>query len=491
MKATILFISIFFILAGNIKAARPSQQPTGFAVKSTSCRSVKLSWKNGNGRGRIIIGREGSPVTYTPVDGTIYKSSNAFGMSASYNSDNFIVYNDTVPDSAIIANLKMGKTYYFTIYEHDNGGTNILYNTTSPPSVNSTTLSVSIRLSVTANDSCFSSNKYTFSYTSTSNVPGISSFLWDFGDGSTSANNPATHSFTNAGYFLTTIKATTGINNCNISAHKIINVYRDKNVSVVFPDSVQCFTTNIFKGYVGLIPNTLYTNYRLYWDFGDSTYSIDTNIIKSYKKSGLYNVKLSVRTFSANGDSLGCNETKKIRLRVLENRLLKINIPLRQHVITNNLFVFENNDSSLTSPLWDFNDGITEEKWRTKHTFSDTGLYIVKHSVYDADNKCYDKDTFQIKVNPDPSSGLKSLQYPPVKIYPNPASGILTVNTAEMLVKNICITDINGKNIKIIIPDKQQTIFEINLSEISSGIYILKIQTERGNPLSHLLNIQH
>ncbi|MES2616783.1 MAG: PKD domain-containing protein [Bacteroidota bacterium] len=491
MKALILLFAFFLLFIGDAMAVRPTQQPTNFTITNTTCKTLVLKWLNGNGKGRIIIAREGGPTTYTPVDGTIYKSNIAFGMSTAYNTDNFIIYNDTAVDSVSVATLKMGKTYYFTIYEHDNAGSNILYNTTNPPSVSNTTFLVTLKPTVIAVDSCLSSNSYAFNYTASSTAPSTT-YQWNFGDDNTSNSNPAIHSFAASGYYMATLKATSSINDCGISAQRIVYVYQDKNASLTFPDTVGCFTTNLFTGYANLFPNNLNCTYRLLWDFGDSTFSNDTAVKKIYEKSGLYNVILHINSFSYKGDSLGCDEKLTAKFRVLNNHLSNINIPDRQQTLTDNLFIFENNDSSLTEPLWEFGDFMYANTWQTTHSYLEPGNYIVKHSVFDATHECFDRDTFHIAVLEDPSTTIKKkILSADFKLFPNPANQLLTVqSTQNNQLQTLRILDINGRVIKEILCDNKTSELQLNTGDITTGVYLLEIQTESGSS-RQLFQIYH
>jgi hypothetical protein len=64
-------------------------------------------------------------------------------------------------------------------------------------------------------------------------------------------------------------------------------------------------------------------------------------------------------------------------------------------------------------------------------------------------------------------------------IYPNPTTGIINLTVCEALVsvKNIEITDITGKTIKNF-PIDSFSNFQINISHLQNGVYLLKVETE-------------
>lgn len=65
-------------------------------------------------------------------------------------------------------------------------------------------------------------------------------------------------------------------------------------------------------------------------------------------------------------------------------------------------------------------------------------------------------------------------------IYPNPADAILNISNADFDIKQIGITDINGRAIKTIVQSipSQQT--NIDVSDLSAGVYFLVINTTEG-----------
>ncbi|WP_395061583.1 T9SS type A sorting domain-containing protein [Flavobacterium sp.] len=65
-------------------------------------------------------------------------------------------------------------------------------------------------------------------------------------------------------------------------------------------------------------------------------------------------------------------------------------------------------------------------------------------------------------------------------VYPNPTSGIVTVSSNDIAINNIQITDINGRTVKNINANGVNE-SQINISELSQGIYLMKIVSEQGS----------
>ena len=63
-----------------------------------------------------------------------------------------------------------------------------------------------------------------------------------------------------------------------------------------------------------------------------------------------------------------------------------------------------------------------------------------------------------------------------IALYPNPSNSMLFLNSNEIAISKITILTLRGQSIKILSTD-----FEfINISDLASGIYILKVETEMG-----------
>jgi hypothetical protein len=67
-----------------------------------------------------------------------------------------------------------------------------------------------------------------------------------------------------------------------------------------------------------------------------------------------------------------------------------------------------------------------------------------------------------------------------LKIYPNPTTGELRISSSEFRVDNIEIFDVYGKkqNAECRVENEE---WKINISNLSGGIYFLKIETEKGD----------
>ena len=89
-----------------------------------------FQWNNGNGSNRLVVMKQGSPVTFTPVNGTTYAANAAFGTGTDVGSGQYVVYNGTQNLTAI-TNLQPGTTYHIAVFEFNGTGANTRYLTSS------------------------------------------------------------------------------------------------------------------------------------------------------------------------------------------------------------------------------------------------------------------------------------------------------------------------------------------------------------------------
>ncbi|MFN5417122.1 MAG: T9SS type A sorting domain-containing protein [Flavobacteriia bacterium] len=87
--------------------------------------------------------------------------------------------------------------------------------------------------------------------------------------------------------------------------------------------------------------------------------------------------------------------------------------------------------------------------------------FFLQHSL---DPNLLGNDEFEIENN--------------IAVYPNPSSGIITLNFVKTTSGQISINDLSGKNIKSLTVKNQKEI-EIDLSDLTSGIYFVNIENKQ------------
>ena len=75
-------------------------------------------------------------------------------------------------------------------------------------------------------------------------------------------------------------------------------------------------------------------------------------------------------------------------------------------------------------------------------------------------------------------SDLKNIQNSIIEIFPNPTHGLFTINTNQLTISDISITNITGKSIMYIEPKNDENLIQINITNQPAGLYFIKIQTK-------------
>jgi hypothetical protein len=114
----------YYLTTGAISGSYTTLGPPTTGVQNITFSNVTgssltLSWTNGDGGNRLVLGREGAAVDYTPSDLEYFSSSSTNFMSAtSIGSDNKVLYRGP-GNSVTITNLNPGVTYHFTVFEYN------------------------------------------------------------------------------------------------------------------------------------------------------------------------------------------------------------------------------------------------------------------------------------------------------------------------------------------------------------------------------------
>lgn len=114
----------------------PTIPTSNFFANNIIGNSMQLTWTRGNGAGRLIIAKAGSPVDVTPSDLSSPFASSVFGSGTDYGGGNFVVYRGT-SDNFTLTNLEPGITYHLASFEYN--GTSGLVFLTNPVGIASFT----------------------------------------------------------------------------------------------------------------------------------------------------------------------------------------------------------------------------------------------------------------------------------------------------------------------------------------------------------------
>lgn len=229
-----------------------------------------------------------------------------------------------------------------------------------------------------------------FTDQSVPNVGSIVSWLWDFGDGTTSTQQNPVKTYNTVGFYTVslTVRSSTGCQS-NVSIGNYIRVVSGVSADFSFTPPATCaapFLVNFTDLTSG--PGTI--TYQ--WDFGNSTASTQKNPIATYSAPGTYTVQLTSTS------EFGCSGTTQKTLTI-PNTTTSFNMP--DSVCLNSLINFQNNSTPTpVSSVWDFGNGKGSTKLSDTTRYTSPGNYSVKlRNTY---TNCVDSSIRTIVVRPDP-----------------------------------------------------------------------------------------
>ena len=219
-----------------------------------------------------------------------------------------------------------------------------------------------------------------------------SSYLWDFGDGSTSIQQNPVHSYTVSGTYTVSLTCvmpsgctTTAIYPTNIIVDAPVANFMSPTLTVCAPSLVNF--TNLSTGSTSWI-----------WNFGDGSMPVAAeNAGHIYNTPGIYTISLV-----AISDS-GCSDTlTMVDYIAVPGTITNFSISAMD-ACQNSQIQFTDLSVNAAYWFWNFGDGFTDTIQNPLHLYADTGSYTVTLITYD-------------------SSGCTSFySYPgPVSIHANP-----------------------------------------------------------------------
>jgi endonuclease I len=127
--------------------AIPTVQSSLLNVSNTGTGSTTIGWTAGNGSSHLLVIRQGSAITGSPVAGTTYTANSVFGLGSLLNSGEYVIYNGS-GNSVTVTGLTAGTTYYLSLFEYNCTTGNELY---LVPGISSSFTTYALNTGTTAN----------------------------------------------------------------------------------------------------------------------------------------------------------------------------------------------------------------------------------------------------------------------------------------------------------------------------------------------------
>ena len=215
------------------------------------------------------------------------------------------------------------------------------------------------------------------------NSQGAKSYLWNFGDRSSSVTAIPKHLYARNGNYLVSLVAISD-KGCLDTLEKQVKVHSLPKAS--FSAGTTCFLdTTKFTN-----TSTNATGYT--WDLGDGSSSILSEPFRVYGKSGSFNVSLIASS------SNGCKDT--VFNTVTVNAPPKISFTVTD-TCKGMAVSTTNTTSGASSYSWNYGDGNGSTVASPSHTYTSSGLYKVK-LVATSSNGCKDSATSSVNIYPLP-----------------------------------------------------------------------------------------
>jgi len=213
----------------------------------------------------------------------------------------------------------------------------------------------------------------------------ITSYQWNFGDGSTSTLPNPTHTYADTGRFDVTLIIVNALGCTDtLVRSNYIFVYTppvadfDRTPAIICPGDFEF--TNFSTGAT-----------EWFWDFGDETFDVVEHPIHNYQDTGFFSITL----IALNN---GCADT------IVAENMIYVSPPIARtdvdfNCATPNTFTFTNNSIGDDTFSWNFGDGSGNAVDNSvTHVFAGPGTYFVDLTVTNNMSGCADTDRDTIYV---------------------------------------------------------------------------------------------
>ena len=214
------------------------------------------------------------------------------------------------------------------------------------------------------------------------------SWLWDFGDGTTSRLQNPSHTYTISGTHVVRLVSKNNFGSCW------------NTTEIVVSPLTASFTSNLTTGLVPLTVQFTDTSTdrptSWSWDFGDGATSSLQNPAHTYTKPGTYQITLNV----TNGYD-GQVPAAPVQVTVYSlPATMFIAAPV--HGVAGTAVLFTDTSTGAPAPsawYWDFGDGYTSTYQNPSHQYAAAGVYTISHSATNTQGTAWQNKTAYISIS--------------------------------------------------------------------------------------------
>ncbi|MEL6851747.1 MAG: PKD domain-containing protein [Bacteroidota bacterium] len=228
----------------------------------------------------------------------------------------------------------------------------------------------------------------------------VVSWLWDFGDGSTSNLRSPSKIYTTAAQFDVQLIVTNSVGCRDTLLQEDFIEILGPNGSFTFTPLSGCQPLDVNFTVDSPNPNWTYG-----WDFGDGTGANGTNVVHTYVTDTLANPILLVE--DQNGCIVPVTANNDIWIQPLPNPNFTVDYTDLCLGQTANFSNTSTSERSIADYFWDFGDGNSSTAINPSHTYADTGTYVVSLRATTIDG-CVDTSSTPviIRVTTPPSAAF-------------------------------------------------------------------------------------
>src|SRR5215203_2829058 len=204
------------------------------------------------------------------------------------------------------------------------------------------------------------------------------SYLWNFGDATTSTSTSPVHNYATGGPFTVTLTATSNNGCIDDTIRTITNIYAQPQAAFNAPAEV-CLGAPVNFTDQSTAANSTVTQWL--WDFGNGATSALQNPVNNYSSAGTYTVKLIITS------AAGCVSAIATRT-VVVNALPAANFTISAPACATGNITFTDvsspNSGSLVKWTWNFGDGnnaTLNNSSPVVHNYASAGAYNVTLQV--------------------------------------------------------------------------------------------------------------
>jgi PKD repeat protein/C1A family cysteine protease len=212
----------------------------------------------------------------------------------------------------------------------------------------------------------------------------ITSYAWDFGDGTTASGVSAVHTYTDAGTFTARLTVTDNHGSSASTTVTITTAHNNAPPTPVASATPTSGTAPLSVSFSGINSSDADGSIATYsWDFGDGSTGSGATADHTYTDTGVFPAELTVT------DNQGASASTTINITVIHNAppLAVITASPTAGLIPLDVTFSGNgssdSDGTITSYSWNFGDNTTATGIQASHTYTKAGTFTARLTVTD------------------------------------------------------------------------------------------------------------